>query len=85
MPGFGLESRPSKNRAFPAIRAAGSALFDKKTAVFRDCPGFPRVFGVKADYFTFVKKHVLKAWPDASRNSLPGASLCQGARDRISQ
>jgi hypothetical protein len=47
-------------------------------AVFRVFPGFPRVFGVKADYFTFVKKQVLKAKPEASRNSLPGAESASG-------
>jgi hypothetical protein len=69
---------PSKNRAFPAIRAAVETDANKKTAVFRLLTGFPRVLAVKADYFTFAKKQALKARPNASRNSVPGAESAPG-------
>jgi hypothetical protein len=78
MPAASLESGPSKKRAFPAIRGIGKSEVDAKTAVFCACRSFPRVFTVKADYFTFVKNLVLKAWPEASRNVPPDASLASG-------
>jgi hypothetical protein len=68
----------SKNRAFPAIRGAGKIKANKKTAVFRHSPGFPRVLAVKADYFTFAKKQALKDRSNASRNSVPGAESAPG-------
>jgi hypothetical protein len=68
----------SKNRAFPAIRAIGKTKANKKLAVFCGFPGFPRDSAVKAEYFAFVKKQVLKAGPEASRNSLPGAESASG-------
>jgi hypothetical protein len=64
----------SKNQAFPAIRAPVNARITGEMAVFGHFGGFPRVFRVKAVYFTFVKKHLLKAGPPAFRNSFPDAN-----------
>jgi hypothetical protein len=68
-----------KNPAIPAIRVGlPSACIDKPqfSAIFDD---FVTLSNVKALYFTIVKKGVLKAFAQASRNSPPDANLRRGA------
>jgi hypothetical protein len=68
-----------KKSAIPAIRTRLlSACIDKSqfSAIFGD---FVRLSNVKALYFTIVKKGVLKAFAQASRNSPPDANLRRGA------
>jgi hypothetical protein len=68
----------SKNRAFPAIRVGVLQVNPEKSADFGHSPSFLTVFGVKANYFIFVKKHGLKARPEAFRNNRSGRESASG-------